>query len=430
MLFVILTFFLTIIMGIPVSFCLGMAGIVFVLVTQKASLMAIPTLMFGGIDSFTLLAIPLFVMAGLLIEKAEVLPKLVDFADALVGHFSGGLAHVNIVSNMFFAGVSGVALADAAAIGSMLIPPMLRAGYDKNFAATISASASIVGPIIPPSVAMIIYATAAGGAVSVATLFLAGVLPGIALGLSMMAYTYVVSRRRGYPRAERRLSAKETISRAKGAVLGLMVPVIILGGILSGVFTPTEAGGIAVAYAILVGFLVTRKLTLRGLYESAYRTAIISATIFMMLASAKVMSWMLSVYQVPAKLAHVLMGVSSNPTVFIILVMLMLFMLGFVLEAVATMIMLVPCFAPIAMAYGIDPHHLGLLFVMTVQLALLTPPVALGLGLTCKIAGTSMEEAFIQDWLLIVILLGVMIVFATLPNFTLWLPRILGFIAG
>lgn len=422
-----IVFATTVLLGVPVAFCLGLTGVVFILVTGKASLMTIPTLMFGGIDSFCLMAIPLFIMAGFLIQHSGVLSKLVELANALVGHLRGGLAHVNIVASMFFAGVSGVALADTAAIGSMLIPPMIKEGYDKKFTAVVTASSSVVGPIIPPSVAMIIYAYVAGGRVSVAGLFLSGVLPGIILGLGMIALAYIFSIRRDYPISGEKFSFLNVLRKAKGGILGLMVPIIILGGILSGMFTPTEAGAVAVAYALFTGIFITRKLTLKKIAYCFLEASKTSAVVFMMLATAKIIAWLLTTYQVPAKLTVILTSITTNPQIFLIITLLSLLLIGFVLEAVATMIMLIPCLAPAALAYGIEPHHFGLLFVMTVQVALITPPVALGLFIACRLAKTTIEEVFIDIWPFLFLIFGIIILIALFPDLVMWLPRLFGY---
>ncbi|MEA1964424.1 MAG: TRAP transporter large permease [Candidatus Aerophobetes bacterium] len=422
-----IVFGLTVLLGVPVAFCLGLTSVVFILVTHKISLMTLPTLMFGGIDSFCLMAIPLFITAGFLVQQAGILPRLVDFANALVGHLRGGLAHINIVASMLFAGVSGVALADTAAIGSMLIPPMIKEGYGKKFTAVVTASSSIVGPIIPPSVAMIIYAYVAGGTVSVAGLFLAGVIPGIILGLGMMALTYIFAIYRNFPLSGEKFSFLNVLKKAKSGMLGLMVPIIILGGILSGMFTPTEAGAVAVAYALFAGIFITRQLTLKKIISCFLEASKTSAVVFMMLATAKVVAWILTTYQVPAKLTALLMSITANPEIFLIITLFSLLLIGFVLEAVATMVMLVPCFAPVALAYGISPHHFGLLFVMIVQVALITPPVALGLFIVCRLAETTIEEVFTDIWPFLFLIFGIIILVALLPGLAMWLPGLFGY---
>ncbi len=428
MILLLIVFAITLVLGVPVAFCLGLASLLFLLVTQKSSLMIIPTLMFAGIDSFPLMAIPFFIMAGFLAERSGVLPRLVDFANSIVGHFRGGLAQVNIIASMFFAGVTGVAVADTAAIGSMLIPPMIKEGYDKGFTAVVTASSSIMGPIIPPSVAMIIYAYVAGGHVSVAGLFLSGVIPGILIGFGMMGLVHIIALRRAYPMSEKKFSIFEVFRKMKRAALGLMIPGIILGGILSGVFTPTEAGAVAVAYVLFTGTLITRSLSFKGITSCLRQTCITSAVVFMLLANARIVAWLLVSHQIPAKAANMLLSVTANPEVFLVMTLVFLLLIGFVIEAVATMIMLIPVLAPIASAYGIDPHHFGLLFVMTVQIALITPPVALGLFIVCGLANCTIEEVFTEIWPFLLLVFGVIIMVAFWPEVTMWVPRYFGYL--
>jgi tripartite ATP-independent transporter DctM subunit len=421
-------FAFTVAIGMPVAFCLGIAGIGFILLTDDLPLLSVPTLMFGGISPFALMAITAFILCGLLVEKTGVVESLVDFSDSIVGHLPGGLAHTNIVSSMFFAGVSGAALADTAAIGSVMIPAMKKSGYDAKFSAVITAASSIVGPVIPPSVGMIIYAYAVGGAVSIGALFVCGAIPGIVLGLGMMVITHFYSVKRKYPVRKDGFSGREMMLRGKKAIWGLMIPVIILAGIMAGVFTPTEAGAIATFYAIFTGMVITRKLTVKDIFNCLLETAIISAVIFFMLSTAKIITYILTLYDAPDIITNLLQTYISSPFVFILVVMGVLLLIGFVLEAVATMIMLVPVFAPVAATYGIEPHHFGLLVVMTVQLALLTPPVALGLFITCRLAGVEIEDVMSDVWPFLVLIFGMIGVLALFPQLTLWLPKLLGMI--
>lgn len=427
--FILLTCFaFTISIGVPVAFSLGITGVTFFIISGDLALLAVPTLIFGGISPFALMAITAFILTGLLVEKSGVVHDLVDFSDSLVGQFPGGLAHTNIVSSMFFAGVSGAALADTAAIGSMIIPAMKEKGYDRKFTAVITASSSIVGPIIPPSVGMIIYAYAAPGDVSIGGLFMCGAIPGLLLGLSMMILTHFYAVRRKYPVNQSGFEVKQVIVRGFRAFWGLMIPVIILIGIMGGVFTPTEAGAIAVFYGLFVGFLVKRRLTLRLLKECLLECAIMSSVIFLVLGCAKIITYTLSIHQAPEAITLFLQGLTENKYVFLFLVLTILLLIGFVLEAVATMIMLVPVFAPAAAVYGIDPHHFGLLVVMIVQLALLTPPVALGLFIACNLAETTIEEVMSDVWPFLGLIYGMILIIALFPNFTLWLPRMMGYI--
>jgi tripartite ATP-independent transporter DctM subunit len=422
-----LVFVVTILLGVPVAFCLGLASIGYILVVEKLPFNILPTLMFGGIDSFPLMAIPFFIMAGDLMTRCGVLPRLVDLADSLVGHLRGGLAYVNILASMFFAGVTGVAVADTAAIGSMLVPSMIKQGYSRRFSAVVTAASSIMGPIIPPSVAMVIYAYVYGGGISVAKLFLLGAIPGVLIGFGMMGLVWLTSLRHPLPVSSSGFSLKIVGGCFVKAIPGLMVPLIILGGIIGGVFTPTEAGAVAVAYSMAVGFLLTKKLRLKDVAQCFLLSCRTSAVVFMLLATAKVVSWILTTHQVPQMVASWFIQITSSPLVFILLCLVFLLLIGFVLEAVATMIMLIPVFGPVAATYGIEPHLFGLLVVMTVQIALITPPVALGLFIVCPIAGCSIEEATGDMWPFLFLVFGIVILVAVFPGVTTWFPRLFGY---
>ena len=422
-----IVFVVTILLGVPVAFCLGLAAVAFIIVTEAMPFNILPTLMFGGIDSFPLMAIPFFIMAGDLMSRSGVLPKLVDLADSLVGHFKGGLAYVNILASMFFAGVTGVAVADTAAVGSMLVPGMIKQGFSRTFSAVVTAASSIMGPIIPPSVAMLIYAYVYGGGISVAKLFLLGAIPGCLIGFGMMGLIYLMSFKHEFPVSAVGFSFRIVAKRTVAAIPGLMVPIIILGGIIGGVFTPTEAGAVAVAYALIIGIFFTRRLGPRDIAECFLVSCKTSAVVFMLLATAKVISWILITNQVPQQVGKSFLQLTASPQVFLILTISFLLLIGFVLEAVATMIMLIPVFGPVAQSYGIEPHHFGLLVVMTVQVALITPPVALGLFIVCPIAECSIEEATGGIWPFLFLVFGVILLVAFWPAVTDWLPKLFGY---
>jgi tripartite ATP-independent transporter DctM subunit len=422
-----LVFVVTILLGVPVAFCLGLAGIAFILVTEPVPFNILPTLIFGGIDSFPLMAIPFFIMAGDLMSRCGVLPKLVDLADSLVGHFKGGLAYVNILASMFFAGVTGVAVADTAAVGSMLVPSMIKQGFSRTFSSVVTAASSIMGPIIPPSVAMLIYAYVYGGGISVAKLFLLGAVPGCLIGFGMMGLVYAMSFKHDFPVSAVGFSIRTVAKRIVTGIPGLMVPIIILGGIIGGIFTPTEAGAVAVAYALIIGTFFTRQLGLRDIAQCFLVSCKRSSVVFMLLATAKVVSWILITNQVPQKVAQSFLHLTASPQIFLVLAVSFLLLLGFVLEAVATMIMLIPVFGPVAQSYGIEPHHFGLLVVMTVQVALITPPVALGLFIVCPIAECTIEEATRGIWPFLLLVFGVILLVAFWPGVTAWLPRLFGY---
>lgn len=423
----VIVFIVTVAIGVPVAFCLGMASVAFLVFTPGESLSILPTMMFGGIDSFALMAIPFFIMAGDMMVRAGVLPGLIDLADSIVGHFRGGLAYVTIIASMFFAGVTGVALADCAAVGSMLIPSMVRQGYPRGFAAMVTACASIMGPIIPPSVAMLIFANVYGGGISVGKMFLMGAVPGVLIGLSMMALVYVMSFYRKFPVVSgRRFSILNVGKCLLKAIPGLMVPVIIIGGIIGGFFTPTEAGAVALFYAIIVGVL-KRKLSFKDIGQCFLESMRISAVIFILLGTAKVVAFILVTNQVPAKVGELFLTYTHSADIFILFTVLLLIALGFVLEAVATMIMMIPVLAPIAVNFGVEPHLFGLIIVITVQIALITPPVALGLFITAPLAHCSIEEAAKDLLPFLVLMFAMVMLVATFPGMTMWLPSLFGY---
>ena len=428
MIYLFIAFFLTVLLGVPVAFCLGIAALAFILFTGRESLLIIPTLMFSGIDSFPLMAIPFFIMAGDLAERSGILPNLVNLAKSLVGHLRAGLAHVSIVTEMFLSGVTGTAVGDAAAIGSIFIPSMIREGYDRKFAAVLTASASIMGPLIPPSVGMLIYAFVQGGTVSVAALFLAGIIPGVLVGICLMILSNILAKRRNYPISHEKFRFINVFKTLKGAMLGLTAMIIILGGILSGVFTATEAGAAAVGYILIVGTVFTRKLTASGIITSIRSTAITSSVILILMATARICAWLMTTAQIPQKCGLFLTSISSSPTFFITLVIVFLVLLGFFIEAMAIMIMFVPVLAPIAASYGIEPHHFGLIFIMAIQIALITPPVALSLFVTTKLAGIGIDDTWSEIGPFLLSLTVLTLLVAYWPGLTLWLPRLLGYI--
>ncbi|HSE96446.1 MAG TPA: TRAP transporter large permease [Methylomirabilota bacterium] len=420
------TFFATMIIGVPIAFCLGLAGLVAMLVWGKTSLILIPQRMFTGVDSFVLMAVPLFMLAGELMGTSCIIARLVRFADVLVGWIRGGLAHVNIVSAMILSGVSGSAVADASALGSTLIPAM-RDEYDAEYGAAVCASAAAVGPIIPPSIAMVVYAITSN--VSVAGLFMAGVIPGVLMGVGMMAIAYVIARRRGYhPRTER-IPWPEVRRRFLDALPALVAPVIIVGGILLGVVTPTEAGALGVFYAVVVGFLVTRELRWADFPPALLRSGITTGVVFILIATANVVSWLLTVAQVPLLAGQLVRSLSDSPWVFLLIVNLLLLLVGCFLDNIAAMIMLVPILAPIATSYGIDPLHFGFVFVMNGVIGMLTPPFGILLFVVCGIARvplTVLSRAVLPyvAWQIVVLSLCTYV-----PPVALWIPRLLGYVS-
>lgn len=419
-----ITFLLTLLIGVPVALCLGLASLVALVVWWKVPLILIPQRMFTGVDSFVLMAVPFFMLAGELMGFSGILSRLLAFADAIVGRIRGGLAHVNILSSMIFAGISGSAVADASALGSALIPSM-RKIYGNQFASAVCAGAATIGPIIPPSIPMLVYALVAN--VSVAGLFLAGVIPGIVVGLGLMLIAGIIAKRRNYPTRVEKLTFPEVSRRTWAAIPALIMPIIVLGGILGGIVTPTEAGAVAVLYAICVGFLVTGELKWRHFSPALLRSAVGTAIVFILIATSNVVSWLLSAAQVPVLAGELIRSISDNPLVFLLLVNLLLLVVGSFLDNLAAMIMLAPILHPIAISFGIDPLHFGFIFVMNGVIGMLTPPFGIILFVVSAIARiplmTLARAVFpFLVWQIIVLLLCTYI-----PIMPMWLPRVFGY---
>ena len=419
------TFFVSIVVGVPIAFGLGLVAVSGILVWGQVSLWVLPTRMFTGVDSFVFTAIPFFILAGELMTTSGILGRLVKFTDALVGHIRGGLAHVNIVASMIFAGISGSAVADAAALGSVLIPSMEQE-YDLDFGSGVCAGAATIGPIIPPSIPMVVYALAAG-TVSIAGLFLAGVIPGIMMGVGMMIIAYVIARRRGYPVHPYSLTVRELLSRTWHVIPALLMPVIIVGGILGGICTATEAAAVGVAYAILVGFLWTKELKWEHIPPALVRTGITTSVVFMLIAASNAVSWLLTTKNVHTLIADYLKSIAPSPWVFLLVVNIFLLIVGCLIDLSAAMIMLVPILAPIATSYGILPLHFGFVVVLNLVIGLLTPPVGAVLFVVTGIARISLDRLVRAVWPFLVWQVVVLILVTYIPELCLAVPRYLGY---
>jgi len=420
-----LTFLATTLIGIPIAFSLGLAAMGSILAWGQVSLWLLPQRMFTGVDSFVFMAIPFFILAGELMTTSGILDRLVKFTDALVGHIRGGLAHVNIVASMIFAGISGSAVADAAALGAVLIPSMTKE-YDVDFGSGVCAGASTIGPIIPPSIPMVIYALAAGG-VSIAGLFLAGVIPGVLMGVGMMAIAYVIARRRHYPVRPHALPLRELLIRFWHVIPALLMPVIIVGGILGGVFTATEAAAVAVAYAILIGLFVTRELKWEHIPPALVRSGVTTSVVFMLIATSNAVSWILTTQQVPRLVANFLKAVAPSQWMFLLIINIFLLIVGCLIDLSAAMIMLVPILAPIAATYGVDPLHFGFIVVLNLVIGLLTPPVGVCLFVVTGIARISLERVVRAVWPFLLWQLVVLSLVTYVPKVSTAIPRMFGY---
>ena len=418
-------FIFTMALGIPVAFCLALTSLVVLLVIGDVPLHLIPQRMFTGMDSFPLMAVPFFILAGDLMNAAGITDRIVRFATVLVGHIRGGLAHVNIVASMFFAGISGSAVADTAAMGSIIIPAMERDGYDKTFSAAVTAASSVIGPIIPPSIPVVIFALV--GSVSVGGLFLAGFLPGVLIGLGLMGVSYFLAKKHNYGTKQPLASLGEMLAAIRGAIIPLLMPIIILGGILSGIFTPTEAASVAVAYAILVGFFVLRTLRLSDMPKIFFRSMVTTSTILLVMATANIFTWILGTEQIPQALAGKITSLTTNPYVLLLLINIILLVIGCFLEGLAAIIIMVPILLPLATHAGIDPLHFGIVVVMTNVIGLITPPLGLCLFVVCSIAKVDLMRLIKVIFPFLMIELVALLIITYVPAIPLWIPHLFGF---
>lgn len=381
-------FLVFMLLGVPIALAIGASSLV-ALNLQGVPTMVVTQQMFQGINSFALVAVPMFILAGDLMAQGRVSEKLVDFADALFGFLKGGLSIVSVGAGMFFAAISGSGAATTAAVGSSLVPELRKKGYDPASAASLIAASGTIGVVIPPSVPMIIYAVIAQQSVS--TLFLSGIVPGIAMGLGLAAIAIVQAYRRHYPRGTA-LSPATLWRTFRSAIWGLMTPVIILGGIFSGVFTPSEAAVVAVNYALLVSLFVYRDLRLPDIYRILIRSAMTTSVIMLVIATSAVLSWTLSSWQVPGAIAQAVLSLSTDPVVIMLLVVAVILLTGVFIETASALIILTPVLLPLVTQLGIDPIHFGIIIVMGLAIGMITPPVAINLYVASSVTQLPLER--------------------------------------
>jgi tripartite ATP-independent transporter DctM subunit len=424
-LLIILVFLGIALLGMPLAFALGASAVVGLIVSD-VDFNLLPTRMMNAVNAFPLMSIPFFILAGELMLKAGMMDRIIDLANAVVGRVRGGLAHVTMLSGLGLSTVSGAAVADASALGSTMIPS-LRKVYGVGFSSAVVAAAANLGPIIPPSGAMIVYAFMAGPPVSVGGMFMAGIVPGLILVTAMMVACSVIAIKRNYPLTGDSFSLGRIFHELKRSIIIFLMPVVVIGGIVGGAFTATEGSAIAVVYALAVGFFVTRKLTLADLPRAAVHTAIVSAVVGAMIAFASVVTYMLTLDLLPQKLSDLMQALTSSAIVYLLLVAVVLFVVGMFLESNAAYIMLVPLLHPIALKYGVDPLHFGFLFVFNLVIGMLTPPVGVVLFVLCGLTGLKLGELTKHVWPFIAIMYGLLFACMFFPPLVLTVPRMLGY---
>ncbi|WP_159587986.1 TRAP transporter large permease [Chelativorans xinjiangense] len=424
-LFVIATFLILAFLGMPLAFSLGVSALAGLWLADF-DLLVLPPRLMNAVNSFPLMSIPLFMIAGELMLKGGIMDRLVDFANAFIGRVRGGLAQVTIISGAGLASVSGAAVADASALSSTLVPS-LRKQYGLGFSTGIVAAAANLGPIIPPSGAMIVYAFMAGSSVSVGGMFMSGVIPGLILFATFMVLCWLIAWKRDYPLAGNPVTLSNILLELRRSFIIFLMPVIVIGGIVAGVFTPTEGAAIGVCYALFLGFFVTRKLRLADLTVVLLSAAKTSALVGAMIAFASTVTFLFTIDLLPMKLAALMQGITDSPFLFLCLIALMLLVVGMFLESNAAYIMLVPLFHPIALQYGIDPLHFGFLFVLNLVIGMLTPPVGVVLFVVCGITGVRMGELVRESWPFIAAMYAVLLLCMIFPSVVTWLPERLGY---
>jgi len=410
-------------MGFPVAFALGLVGFVIAYMAGIFNPIIISHIMYSqGIDSFPLLAVPFFILAGSLMEEGGISQRLIDLAQFVVGRIRGGLAQVAVVTGMFFGGITGSAIADAAAVGSVLIPAMKKKNYDPAFSAALAAAAGAVGPIIPPSIPMIIYAVIAN--TSVASLFLGGIVPGALYGLILMVYSYLYARRRKYPTETVPLTFQNFITVSKRGIFPLLMPVIIVGGIFSGVFTATESAVVAVVYSFIVARFIYHEVTWRNLPKILASTARSTASIMYIIGFATFLGWVITSEQIPQKVAEAIFSLSGTPWIIISMLNGLMLVLGCFIDPVSILILICPIALPIIKQIGMDPVHFGVILTVNISIGALYPPVGELLFVTSRIGKVSYYDISKAIMPMVILLIGLLFLVSLVPDTVLYLPRL------
>ncbi|MDP2574795.1 ABC transporter permease [Vibrio sp. vnigr-6D03] len=407
--------------GMPVGFSLIFVALVFLVVTSSPGINFAAQQMLGGINNFTLLAVPFFVLTGHLMNSAGITERIFNFAKSMVGHVTGSLGHVNIMASLLFSGMSGSALADAGGLGQLEIKSMRDAKYDDDFAGGLTAASCIIGPLVPPSIPLVIYGVVSN--TSIGALFLAGAIPGLLCCIALMVMSYFICKKRGYmtlPKASR----KAQLTSFKEAFLSLLTPVIIIGGIFSGKFTPTEAAVVSSLYALFLGTVVYKQLTISGFIDVLKDTINTTAVVALMVMGVTVFGWIVAREQLPQMLAEYFLTISENPLVLLLLINLLLLFLGTFIESLALLLLLVPFLVPVASAVGIDPVHFGVMAILNLMIGILTPPMGMALYVVSRVGDIPFHTLTRGVIPLLVPLFIVLILVAVFPQITLFLPEL------
>jgi len=411
-----------IMIGLPVAVCMGLTASIFFIVLGETDVMImIPQRMYSSTTGFTLLAIPFFILTGNLMNTGGMTQRIFLFCQRLVGNVRGGLGHVNVVQSMIFAGMSGSAIADAGGVGMVAMEGMVRAGFDRPFSGAVTAASSTIGPVIPPSIPMVIYGSLTG--VSIGRLFLGGFIPGFIMGIGMMITVYIISLRRNYPRM-RRGTFRELFISALGAWTAYLAPFIIIGGILSGIFTPTEASVVASLYAMVISIAVYKEITFKRLLNILWLTLEQTVRVLFIISAAGLFGWLLIHQRVPEAVIRALMTLSKNPLVILLIINLILLLLGCFMEAISVMLLTIPIFMPLTQVIGIDPVHFGVMMTFNLMIALLTPPVGMVIYTVSSVGRVSLWKLASElKWYWLAFFIGLMFI-TYIPGLVTWIPNL------
>jgi len=425
-LIIIITFFATMIIGIPIVFVIGLTVVTYLHITGLPFELLVQR-MFVGVDKFVLMAVPFFMLAGNIMNAGGLTKRLIRFSNVLIGNIRGGLAYVNVLASMIFAGITGSATADTSSIGSILIPAMKKEGYDVGFSAAITAASSTIGGIIPPSIPFVIYAVTAGN-VSVAGLFMGGIIPGVMIGLTqMLVIRFFYKEKCPHPGKIERISFKNIPKEIRDAILALIMPLIIIGGILSGIFTPTEASAIACVYALLISLFVYKEITVADLPKIILNSGLTTGACFLIVAVAAPFGWILAAEMIPLKIMNLILSITNNPNIILLLIILVLLFLGTFMETIAAIIVITPVLLPLAQQMGLNPIHFGLIVSLGIYIGLTTPPVGICLYIASNIAEISLETITKSILPFIITSIVVLLLITYIPQIVLWIPGLLGY---
>ncbi len=414
--------FIMLFLGFPIFLAIGFSTMPQYFLVGSRAMTIFMQRIYSGITNYSFLAVPMFMFAGNIMGKAGLIKRIIDFSDSIVGRFTGGLAQVNVLSSILFAGISGSALADTAVIGKALIPPMEEQGYEKGFAAAVTAASSIVGPVIPPSIVMVIYGAAFS--VSIGGLFAAGLIPGLTIGFSQMIIVYIISKRKNYP-TNPKSSLKEIGQKFIKALIPLTMPIIIVGGIFSGIFTATEASVVAVVYGLFIGVFVYKTINYRIIYDSLVESALTSAGILIIIAAAQKFSWVVARYRIPQLILNEILSITDNKIIILLLINLMLIFAGMFIDRNVNLFLLGPILIPMMASLGLSSLHIAMIIIFGLGVGHLTPPVGLLLFSTAYVAKIDVEEIlkFVFPFIVGLVIISLIITFW--PSFTEFLPSLI-----